>query len=748
MDDDAFINLRVVRNWLHGYGLVFNLGERVEAGTSPLWLAFLALLGKLGFGLEYAAVYGGIALTGLALLVGQDGAARLDRSRSAAPVSPFGDTSWRNSIRNSIPFGAAIFAALPAAWDYASSGLETGLVLFWLAASYNISARRIGEGQSATAPLLRSSAEAIWIGLGPLIRPELALYSVALLLPWARANIDGRGFRSALSTLATLFASAVAAPIAYQVFRMAYFASLVPNPATAKEAFLFNLPQGKCYFDNFFGTYRLAWPMSAAGVVWAVRLRKLQVERRWLAIAAALVPTAAAAVHVAYLVTIGGDYMHGRLLVPPLFAALLPVMTVPVPAVRPRVLAAIVWACCVPAFAWAVICADRLRVGTENVCGIGDERGWYAREAHVSNPVALEDYRGHPFYENARKALWRMQRECPLLSSLELTRTKAVSFNAPGCRRVYLDEDQQKAPVSPMPASAVISGEIEPRVHAVFTAGAVGIFGYLAPETVQIVDLHGLAEPLVAHLELRKRDRPGHEKRLSTAWLLARYSQPAPDEDSSVAAARHALHCGLLGSLDHAVRGPLTIHRLLDNIEHAAAYSRLRVPLDPFDAEVRFCNTPRMNDSTTGGDGGIAFRWRCPRGRTLAGLRGTFKQTDLAIATVQPVCRTNPTGANDGAGNMLGPIIGDPSTDTFEVACPTETVATGISGWSDTLLRSVGVLCAGDGAMLRTSQGGVDRGHAFSLSCPGDANILGIEGRSGSLIDALGILCPPSIVSP
>ena len=39
--DDAFIYLRVVDNLRHGFGPVFNNGERVEAYTSPIWLALL-----------------------------------------------------------------------------------------------------------------------------------------------------------------------------------------------------------------------------------------------------------------------------------------------------------------------------------------------------------------------------------------------------------------------------------------------------------------------------------------------------------------------------------------------------------------------------------------------------------------------------------------------------------------------------------------------------------------------------------
>src|SRR4051794_34306228 len=69
--DDSFINLRVVDQLLHGNGPVFNAGERVEAYTSPLWLAILsvgsAVLGvargaTLAVGLGLLLSAGGLAL--------------------------------------------------------------------------------------------------------------------------------------------------------------------------------------------------------------------------------------------------------------------------------------------------------------------------------------------------------------------------------------------------------------------------------------------------------------------------------------------------------------------------------------------------------------------------------------------------------------------------------------------------------------------------------------------------------------
>src|SRR5262245_44232792 len=54
--DDTYIHLQYARHLAGGAGLVFNLGERVYASTSPLWSMFLALLGRLGCDLETAAI--------------------------------------------------------------------------------------------------------------------------------------------------------------------------------------------------------------------------------------------------------------------------------------------------------------------------------------------------------------------------------------------------------------------------------------------------------------------------------------------------------------------------------------------------------------------------------------------------------------------------------------------------------------------------------------------------------------------
>src|SRR5947209_16830228 len=44
LSDDAYITFRVVDNFVHGYGLTWNIDERVQTYTNPLWMFLLSLV--------------------------------------------------------------------------------------------------------------------------------------------------------------------------------------------------------------------------------------------------------------------------------------------------------------------------------------------------------------------------------------------------------------------------------------------------------------------------------------------------------------------------------------------------------------------------------------------------------------------------------------------------------------------------------------------------------------------------------
>src|SRR5262249_912564 len=120
-------------------------------------------------------------------------------------------------------------------------------------------------------------------------------------------------------------------------------------------------------------------------------------------------------VTAAYVVRVGGDFMHARMLLPATFLVLAPVWVVPwdsesgesrdarfLPIVAMSLLAV-----------WARACILAFRVPEENQSGIGDERGWYTRLASARNPVRLEEYRSFYFYTEGEHLEQAARAACP-----------------------------------------------------------------------------------------------------------------------------------------------------------------------------------------------------------------------------------------------------------------------------------------------------------------------------------------------
>ena len=555
VSDDAFINLRVVDLLGQGHGPVFNVGERVEAYTSTLWVAILWLVDAvLPLSLEWVAVVVGLALA-LAGLAAATLAARgllLDRGHDGTPL----------------PLGALVFVALPPVWDFSTSGLETGLSFAWLGGSFLALVtllRRPGASRR------RTTALALLLGLGPLVRPDFAVFSIAFLVVLFVIA------RPARRDSIRLIAAAVALPLLYQLFRMGYFASLVPNTAVAKEAGASYWSSGLRYLWDLVGTYLLFLPLLALLVPWARRLRSESRAHRYVAAA----PVVAGTVHVLFVVKVGGDFMHARLLLPGLFAILMPVAVVAVPARRAGV------ALAAGIVVWALVCATLLRVpygdvevGDVPAGKIVDERSYYAALAGgVRNPVEVEDYARASSAADAAEARRRAE-----------AGERVVTFTG-------------RNPEEPDELPADLPSRTGLDVPFVAAVSNVGIFGYAAGPRVHVLDRLALGDPLTARLDLDARGRVGHEKLLAPAWVLARFADPSVfGTDSNVINANRVLTCspwiwdgaGVRPSnwlAEHLTRveRPLTLGRFLGNVKHAATAQKLRLPADPWAAALAIC---------------------------------------------------------------------------------------------------------------------------------------------------------------
>jgi arabinofuranosyltransferase len=273
VSDDAYITFRTSDNLLNGYGMRWNVVERVQAFTHPLWM----LLVTAAYGLS-GHVYGAtLVLSFLLSLV----AVWLIGSRARSLPG--------------IVIALTLAVMSKAFVDYSTSGLESPLshvllVAFALMASGGAPAPRRVFWLALTAALLTMN------------RPDL----LVLVAPWLAWSAWRLGLRQSLRPLVLGFAPF----IAWELFSLTYFGFLVPNTAYAKlntaiasrelleQGFYYLLESaasdpvtllaiGTALLLPLTGRARPSWPMTLGIVLYLI-----------------------------YVVRIGGDFMSGRFLTP------------------------------------------------------------------------------------------------------------------------------------------------------------------------------------------------------------------------------------------------------------------------------------------------------------------------------------------------------------------------------------------------------------------------------------------------
>ena len=368
ISDDGFINVRIVHQIVAGNGPTYNLSERVEVGTSTLWLAFVSL-GKLAAPwaeVGEVMVWLGTGFITLTMLLLGLGGLHLVPSRASVVL----------------PLGTAALAGLTPFWDFGTSGLETSLTFCWIAACFWALARRWANRPRAPLSATRPWPVPVLIGLGVLIRPDLALVSLVfgvMLLCQSERRV--RGWLGAAGL-------ALALPVCYEIFRMGYYASLVPNTALAKANA--SPAQGVNYLLDYLMTYHLYLPVGIALVVYGVAVVQAIQQRDGGLAALWIGPLVAAGIHAAFVISVGGDFMHARFLLPATVMLFAPVALVG-GAVWTRILA-------VATMIWALIAGLALRPVLWNGM-IVDERTYYS--AFVPD---------HPGADGDRRQLVRRRR--------------------------------------------------------------------------------------------------------------------------------------------------------------------------------------------------------------------------------------------------------------------------------------------------------------------------------------------------
>ncbi|WP_161357148.1 hypothetical protein [Streptomyces sp. SID3343] len=555
MTDDGLIFTRVVRQIAEGHGPVYSVGERAETSTSTAWQWLLVAAHYAGpFSDAENAVYLGLALSVAGFWVGTNATRRVFRGLGVE--------------RLLVPAGALVFVVIPPVWDFLTAGMETGLILLWIGTSWVllVTAWERPAGAVAARRLLPS---ALYFGLGPLIRPDLGITTVAFLVALAALA------RSTWWQCAAMTGVAAALPAAYEVFRMGYYGQLLPMPAVTKEAGESQWERGWDYVTDFNRPYQLWIPLLLLAGTAGLLLRVRVPDRRTRVVVAT--PVAAALMQIGYLVKVGGDFMHGRLWVPLLFLLLLPLLLVPFHRSAAFVVSAVL--------VWSLVCAVALRPGggattkpavraANTMNQVWNERGVTTRATGEHNPVTAS---AHIAYNEQMYAL--------------LLRARADG------RRVLMLDPRYGA-VFGLPPDYALPLRADVDTSAVLVIGKLGAGGAMMPLDGLLADVWGLSSTLGAHLEQTNFTASGHQKLLAPAWNIALYVDPTAfanvppslASQEQINAAHRTLNCGAVKELLDSVTEPMTFGRFWKNLTGTYDRTALRIPADPVRAEHKFCD--------------------------------------------------------------------------------------------------------------------------------------------------------------
>ncbi len=290
--DDAYITFRTVDNLLEGYGLTWNVDERVQVFTHPMWMFLVSMVHGLFGNIFFATL-------GLSFVL----------SAGTIVIAWFytrGRGEWRACLL------MLLVMSSKAIMDYTSSGLENPL-------SYMLAALFFAEYLLRGSGGERSRRGVFFLffvaALAFFNRCDTVLIYLPALLHVLAANARRHGLRLVpLVLLATLPATL------WELFSLFYYGFLFPNTAYAKVlsadfplAHKWNL--GIKYLRCSIGTDALGFITLLLAAVLAARRRQLT----------ALLSLAGVLLYILYVVAAAASATHmaGRFFALPLLVGLL-----------------------------------------------------------------------------------------------------------------------------------------------------------------------------------------------------------------------------------------------------------------------------------------------------------------------------------------------------------------------------------------------------------------------------------------
>jgi len=281
--DDAAITLRTVLNFAWGYGPVFNIGERVQGYTHPLWFLLLSLSYLLVGNLLLSAFLLSFVVSLLVALV---------------LTQVVASTAWAGFCALGILLTAKSYI------DYTASGLENPISHLTLLCATLLALRACRTRTTVSYTYFILSCSFAWLSradLALIVAPLIVYVTFAVRLPMA-------------GLLKAMLIGALPA-LAWETFSFLYYGLPFPNTAYAKLStgvpLADSVRQGLYYFEDSLLTDPVTLATIACGIMVGIISSSFD---RALAVGVIL--------YLAYILRIGGDFMSGRFFTVPLIVAL------------------------------------------------------------------------------------------------------------------------------------------------------------------------------------------------------------------------------------------------------------------------------------------------------------------------------------------------------------------------------------------------------------------------------------------
>lgn len=380
--DDSYVTFRTVDNLLHGHGLRWNVAERVQGFTHPLWALSIALVYAFSGEIFYTVIGVSVLLSGAVAFV--------------------------LASRVAVSAGHAVLALLclslsRAFIDYSTSGLENPLThlllvaLSWTFFAGPIDRARLQRLMGISGLLVLNRFDTLWFAL-----PVLA-YGTWTLRAHPASDLSDQADRARLSWRLWLRDALIAfSPLLlWLIFSLIYYGFPFPNTAYAKLstgiASHERWHQGFLYGISTLSSDPTTMLCLIAGPLLALRRNTETRERVWLA---------GAFLYCVYVVRIGGDFMEGRFFAAPFLACVISLARARFDAGAPVVQLAGVGTLLLiglnaqhpPPSSDASYRAGQPRV-VPDVRGVADERGFYYLETGLINAQRGKEQPNHLWAE-------------------------------------------------------------------------------------------------------------------------------------------------------------------------------------------------------------------------------------------------------------------------------------------------------------------------------------------------------------